>query len=66
MAEEKRAEKNIAEKDSFQHLAEYTNGRISKGRMLKWPKLVESRASGPPLARARFGPLALDSANFPV
>jgi hypothetical protein len=66
MAEEKKAEKNMAEKDGFQHLAEYTNGRISKGRMLKWPKLAESRASGPSLARARFSPLALDLANFPV
>jgi hypothetical protein len=37
MAEEKKAEKNMAEKDGFQHLAEYTNGRISIGRMLKWP-----------------------------
>jgi hypothetical protein len=27
----------MAEKDSFQHLTEYTNGRISIGRMLKWP-----------------------------
>ena len=65
-AESQMAEEKKVEKDGFQHLAEYTNGRISIGRMLKWPKLAESRASGPPLARARFGPLALDSANFPV
>jgi hypothetical protein len=64
MAEEKKAEKNMAEKEVFQHLAEYAKGRISIGRMLKWPKLAESRASGPHLARALFGPLALDSANF--
>jgi hypothetical protein len=32
--------------------------------MLKWPKLAESRASLPPLARSRFGPLELVSAIF--
>jgi hypothetical protein len=32
MAEEKKAEKQI-----FQHLAEYANGRMSIGRMLNWP-----------------------------
>jgi hypothetical protein len=31
------AEGKKAEKEGFQHLAEYTNGRISIGRMLKWP-----------------------------
>jgi hypothetical protein len=29
-------------------------------------QMAESRASGPPPARARFSPLALDSANFTV
>jgi hypothetical protein len=57
MAEEKKAEKYMAEKEIFQHLAEYSNGRISICRMLKWPN---------PLARARFSPLDLDSANFTV
>jgi hypothetical protein len=48
----------------FWHLTEYANGQISMGRMLKWQKLVESRANGPALARACFSPLALDSVNF--
>jgi hypothetical protein len=40
-------------------LAEYAKGRISINRILKWPKLAESRSSGPSLARARFSPLDL-------
>jgi hypothetical protein len=33
-----------------------------------WPtiQMAESRSSGPPLARAHFSPLDLDSANFTV
>jgi hypothetical protein len=50
-AESQLAEKQIAEKYFFQHLAEYANGRIS---------------SGPPFARARFSPLNLDLVNFTV
>jgi hypothetical protein len=37
MAEDKEVEKQMAEKEVFQHLAEFANGRISIGRMLKWP-----------------------------
>jgi hypothetical protein len=61
MVEEKKAEKNMAEKEIFQHLAEYANDQ-----MLKWAKLAESRSSGHPVARAYFSPLGLDSANFTV
>jgi hypothetical protein len=56
MAEEKKAEKNMAEKEVFQHLAEYANGRISIG----------SNGRNWPLTRARFSPLDLDSASFTV
>jgi hypothetical protein len=65
-AESQMAEGKKAENEVFKHLTEYTYGRISIGRMLKWPKLAESRASGPPIARSRFSPLALDLANFTV
>jgi hypothetical protein len=40
MAESQMAEEKKAEKEVFQHLAEYANIRISIGRMLKWPKLA--------------------------
>jgi hypothetical protein len=66
LAEEKKVQKNMAEKGVFKHLAEYANSRISIGQMLKWPKLAESRSIGPPLARSRSSPLDLDSANFTV
>jgi hypothetical protein len=40
MTKEKKAEKEV-----FQHLTEYVNGRISIGRMLKWPKSTRALVS---------------------
>jgi hypothetical protein len=57
MAEGKKAEKNWAENEVFS---------IRPNLNRPNAQMAESRASGPPLARARFSPLALDSANFTV
>jgi hypothetical protein len=57
MAEETKAEKNVSEKEVF---SIWPNINRPNAQM------AESRASGPPLARACFSTLDLDSANFTV